>query len=111
MWRGPSWAVGQDATAPPSPPAPPTGSPGPAAAESVVVTSQELDISREMIVPSLGATRYTIGPDRLDSQAGGENAPFYQTILRFRGEAPDSSCHLHCRAEHADLQYRMRCVL
>src|SRR5262249_56689041 len=41
--------------------------------EQVVVTSQELDISREAIVPSLGATRYTVGPDRIDSQArGGE---------------------------------------
>ena len=38
-----------------------TGSPGTATAESVVVTSQELDISREQIVPSLGATRYTVG--------------------------------------------------
>ena len=37
--------------------------------EQVVVTSQELDVSREAIVPSLGATRYTVGPDRLDSQA------------------------------------------
>ena len=62
-------AMAQDATASPSPSASPTGSPGTATAESVVVTSQELDISREQIVPSLGATRYTVGPDRLDSQA------------------------------------------
>src|SRR5260370_5230565 len=61
----------------------PSASPGTATAESVTVTSQELDISREAIVPSLGATRYTIGPVRLDSQARAENAPFNQTILRF----------------------------
>src|SRR2546430_12923805 len=54
----------------------PSASPGTATAESVTVTSQELDVSREAIVPSLGATRYTIGPDRLHSQAQGENAPF-----------------------------------
>jgi hypothetical protein len=30
----------------------------------VIVQSQEMDITRESIVPSLGATRYTIGPDR-----------------------------------------------
>src|SRR5690349_7676922 len=58
-----------------------SASPGTAAAQSVTVTSQELDLSREAIVPSLGATRYTIGPDRLDSQAQGENAPFNETIL------------------------------
>src|SRR4029077_1586449 len=63
---------------------------GTATAEQVTVTSQELDISREAIVPSLGATRYTVGPDRLDSQAQGENAPFNQTILRFPGVAQDS---------------------
>jgi hypothetical protein len=36
-------------------------------------------------VPSLGATRYTVGPDRLNQQARGEDAPFNQTILRFPG--------------------------
>ena len=106
-----SMAMAQDATASPSPSASPTGSPGTATAESVVVTSQELDISREQIVPSLGATRYTVGPDRLDSQAQGENAPFNQTILRFPGVAQDSFGQLHVRGEHANLQYRIDDVL
>src|SRR6202022_2836851 len=58
-----------------SAPAPsPSASPGTTTAERVTVPSQELDISREAIVPSLGATRYTIGPDRLNSQAQGEHA-------------------------------------
>ena len=104
-------AMAQDPTASPSPSASPTGSPGTATAESVVVTSQELDISREQIVPSLGATRYTVGPDRLDSQAQGENAPFNQTILRFPGVAQDSFGQLHVRGEHANLQYRIDDVL
>jgi hypothetical protein len=109
-------AIGQDA-APPSPnPSPsPTPSvaatPGPASVEQVVVTSQELDISREAIVPSLGSTRYTVGPDRLESQAQGESAPFNQTILRFPGVAQDSFGQLHVRGEHANLQYRIDDVL
>src|SRR5438105_1628806 len=95
-----------------STPAPsPSASPGTATAQSVNVTSQELDISREAIVPNLGATRYTIGPDRLDSQAQGENAPFNQTILRFPGVAQDSFGQLHVRGEHANLQYRIDDVL
>ncbi|HEY1893698.1 MAG TPA: TonB-dependent receptor [Chthoniobacterales bacterium] len=106
-----SMAMAQDPTASPSPSASPTGSPGTATAENVVVTSQELDISREQIVPSLGATRYTVGPDRLDSQAQGENAPFNQTILRFPGVAQDSFGQLHVRGEHANLQYRIDDVL
>src|SRR4029077_8407779 len=93
-------------------PAPsPSASPGTATAESVTVTSQELDLSREAIVPSLGATRYTISADRIDSQAQGENAPFNQTILRFPAVAQDSFGQLHVRGEHANLQYRIDDVL
>src|SRR3954454_3384306 len=102
-------ALGQDA-APAS--ASPSSSPASTAeTERVVVQSQEFDVSREAIVPNLGATRYTIGPDRLDSQAQGENAPFNQTILRFPGVAQDSFGQLHVRGEHANLQYRIDDVL
>jgi hypothetical protein len=109
---GASIAMAQEAvpTAPSSLPAT-SATPGTATAEEVVVQSQELDISREAIVPNLGATRYTVGPDRLDSQAQGENAPFNQTILRFPGVAQDSFSQLHVRGEHANLQYRIDDVL
>src|ERR1700756_1588075 len=81
-------ALGQDASQASTSPSPsPTGT---SEVERVVVQSQEFDISREQIVPSLGATRYTVGPDRLNSQAQGENAPFNQTMLRFPGVAQDS---------------------
>jgi TonB-dependent receptor-like protein len=93
-------------------PAPsPSASPKTAQAEQVTVTSQELDVSREAIVPNLGATRYTIGPDRIDSQAQGENAAFNETVLRFPGVARDSFGQLHVRGEHANLQYRIDDVL
>ena len=62
-------------------------------------------------MPSLGATRYTVGPDRLGEQAQGEDAPFNQTILRFPGVAQDSFGQLHVRGEHANLQYRLDDVL
>src|SRR5438552_15149018 len=105
-------ATGQDVvptTATPAPSA--TATPGTATTEEVVVTSEELDISREQIVPSLGATRYTVGPDRLDSQARGEDAPFNQTMLRFPAATQDSFGQLHVRGEHANLQYRIDDVL
>jgi outer membrane cobalamin receptor len=103
-------AIGQNAVAPS--PTPTSGAnPGTATVEQVVVTSQELDVSREAIVPSLGATRYTVGPDRLSSQAQGENAPFNQTVLRFPGVTQDSFSQLHVRGEHANLQYRIDDVL
>src|SRR5438045_2863861 len=102
-----SAAFAQDAVQPTASPTPATT----AETDRVVVQSQELDISREQIVPSLGATRYTVGPDRLDSQAQGENASFNQTILRFPGMAQDSFSQLHVRGEHANLQYRIDDVL
>src|SRR5881396_372985 len=101
--------LGQDAA-----PASASPSPSPASTaetERVVVQSQEMDITREQIVPSLGATRYTVGPDRLESQAQGESAPFNQTLLRFPGVAQDSFGQLHVRGEHANLQYRIDDVL
>src|SRR3954462_1634752 len=101
---------GQEAVSSPSPS--PTGSPsGMAQVQDVIVQSQELDVSREQIVPNLGATRYTVGPDRLDSQAQGEEAPFNQTILRFPGVAQDSFGQIHVRGEHGNLQYRIDDVL
>src|SRR5467141_5175880 len=109
---GASIAMAQtDVTAGPSSTPSTSATPGTATAQSVQVTSNELDISRKAIVPNLGATRYTIGPDRLDSQAQGENAPFNQTILRFPGVAQDSFGQLHVRGEHANLQYRIDDVL
>lgn len=62
-------------------------------------------------MPSLGATRYTVGPDRLNQQALGEDAGFNQTILRFPGVAQDSFGQLHVRGEHANLQFRINDVL
>ena len=111
MLSGARMAIAQNAVALPTPSASPTGSPGTATAPSVVVTSEELDISREQIVPSLGATRYTVGPDRLGQQSQSQDAPFNQTILRFPGVAQDSFGQLHLRGEHANLQYRLDDVL
>src|SRR5437899_630693 len=102
-----SAAIAQDAVQPAASPTPAVT----AETDRVVVQSEALDISREQIVPSLGATRYTVGPDRLDSQAQGENASFNQTILRFPGVAQDSFGQLHVRGEHANLQYRIDDVL
>src|SRR6202140_4608644 len=112
MLCGASMASAQDAVMASASPTPSTtATPGTAMAEQVVVTSEKLDISREEIVPSLGATDYNIGIQQIDNESQGENAPFNQTILRFPGVAQDSFGQLHVRGEHANLQYRIDDVL
>src|ERR1051326_1190617 len=110
FWASVTSAQNLTPVAPSSPPSA-TAAPGTETTEQVVVTSHALDISREAIVPSLGATRYAVGPDRIESQARGENAPFNQTMLQFPSVAQDSFGQLHVRGEHANLQYRIDDVL
>jgi hypothetical protein len=70
-----------------------------------------LNQAREQIVPSLGATEYTISTEQLNDQAQGVSAPFNQVILRAPGAAQDSFGQIHLRGEHANLQYRINDVL
>ena len=77
------------------------------------VVSDTLDLAREDIVPSLGATSYEITSAQIATLSQGANAPFSQVILRAPGVAQDSSANgdLHIRGEHANLQYRINNVL
>ena len=72
-----------------------------------------LNEAREQIVPSLGATAYTINAAQIETESQGANAPFNQLILRAPGVAEDSAENgdLHVRGEHANLQYRIDDVL
>src|SRR6267142_7214855 len=49
----------------------------------------KLDEAREQIVPSLGATAYSLSREQIASQAQGENAGFNQVLLRTPGMAQD----------------------
>ena len=77
--------------------------------KQVVVGS--LDVSREQIVPSLGASAYAVSSARLDDQIQGANSPFNQVLLRTPSVAQDSYGQVHLRGEHANLQYRINDVL
>jgi len=77
----------------------------------VDVVAKALDVSRNEILPSLGATKYTVTSDQIANQSQGDNAPINQTILRFPGVVQDSYSQLHVRGEHANLQYRIDGVL
>ena len=78
---------------------------------SQVVVVGQLDTVRDEIVPSLGATKYTIRQPQLQNEAQGSNAPFNKVILQAPGVAQDSYGQLHVRDEHANLQFRIDDVL
>ena len=77
----------------------------------VDVVAKTLDVSRDQILPSLGATQYTVTSSQIAAQSQGDNAPINQTILRLPGVTQDSYSQLHVRGEHANLQYRIDGVM
>ncbi len=80
--------------------------------DPVVVTDQ-LDETRGLIQPSLGATSFIMDQQQILNLPQGADAPFSQVLLRAPGVAEDSAANgdLHVRGEHANLQYRINDVL
>ncbi len=93
------------------PPAPSGGSQAIQLPEVTVVG--ELDQTRQSIVPSLGATVYTIDQQDIQDLSEGENIPFSKLVLRFPGVSQDSAAagSFHVRDDHANVQYRIDDVL
>src|ERR1700722_17393749 len=75
--------------------------------------SAKLDVARNQIQPSLGATQYTFDTNQINNIPGGQNASFNELLLRAPGVVQDSATSggLHVRGEHANLQYRINGVL
>lgn len=73
----------------------------------------QLDQARQQIVPSLGATEYTIGQEEIQDLTAGDNIPLGKLVLRFPGVSQDSAASgsFHVRDEHANVQYRIDDVL
>jgi hypothetical protein len=73
----------------------------------------QLDRDREQIVPSLGATVYTIDQQEIQDLSQGENVPFSKLVLRLPGVSQDSAASgsFHVRDDHANVQYRIDDVL
>jgi outer membrane receptor protein involved in Fe transport len=101
-----------DAQALPVPaPSPPSAS-QPVQIPEVTVIGQ-LDQARQQIVPSLGATVYTIDQQDIQDLSQGENIPFSKLVLRLPGVSQDSAASgsFHVRDDHANVQYRIDDVL
>jgi outer membrane receptor for ferrienterochelin and colicin len=80
--------------------------------EEVTVIGK-LDQTRQEIVPSLGATVYTISQEDIQNLTQGENLPFSKLLLRLPGVSQDSAASgsFHVRDDHANVQYRIDDVL
>jgi len=74
------------------------------------VIAQRLDLARQQIQPSLGATTYNFSPEALQNIPQGEAAPLNQVLLQAPGTAQDSFGQIHLRGEHANIQYRLNGV-
>ena len=74
------------------------------------VVSKRLDVARQQIEPSLGATRYDFSAQALQDIPQGDNSPLNQVLLQAPGVAEDSFGQIHVRGEHANVQYRINGV-
>jgi outer membrane cobalamin receptor len=74
------------------------------------VIAKKLDVARQEIQPSLGASSYNFSSEALQTIPQGENAPLNQVLLQAPGVAQDSFGQIHLRGEHANVQYRLNGV-
>src|SRR5438105_10815195 len=74
------------------------------------VVAKQLDIARQQIQPSLGATVYDFGRQAIETQPQGDNQSFNRLLLQAPGVTQDSFGQLHVRNEHANTQFRINGV-
>ncbi len=96
-----------DATVPQAAPA----SAGGGLSLDVDVIAKELDIARQQIEPSLGASVYNFGRQAIATQPQGDNQPLNRLLLQAPGVAQDSFGQIHVRGDHANLQYRLNGII
>jgi outer membrane receptor protein involved in Fe transport len=83
----------------------------PANKSNIVITGRRLDVARDSITPSLGASQYTFDKEALEKQPGGTNLTLNKSLLQAPGVVQDSYGVIHVRNEHANLQYRLNGVI
>jgi len=85
--------------------------PAPVKGGDIVITGRRLDVARDSITPSLGASQYTFNKQSLEKQPGGTNLSLNKSLLQAPGVTQDSYGTIHIRNEHANLQYRLNGVI
>jgi outer membrane receptor protein involved in Fe transport len=82
-----------------------------AGGSAIVITGRRLDVARDSITPSLGASKYTFDREALEKQPGGTNLSLNKSLLQAPGVVQDSYGVIHVRNEHANLQYRLNGII
>jgi outer membrane receptor protein involved in Fe transport len=77
----------------------------------VNVVAKQLDIARQSIQPTLGASVYEFGRQAIATQPQGDNQPLNRLLLQAPGVTQDSFGQIHVRGDHANLQYRLNGVI
>ncbi len=77
----------------------------------LVVQSRRLDVARNAIAPSLGASRYEIDRQAIQQLPQGDNARLTDVLLQAPGVVQEAFGDLHVRGDHRSLQYRVNGVL
>ena len=76
----------------------------------ITVTARRLDVAREQVEPSLGASAYTLSNEAIENRPGGETTNIARILLQVPGVAPDGADGLLVRGA-AGLQYRINNVI
>lgn len=92
-------------------PASPASAANAAPNADIVITGRRLDVARDSITPSLGASKYTFDREALEKQPGGTNLTLNKSLLQAPGVVQDSYGVIHVRNEHANLQYRLNGII
>src|SRR5690349_7746740 len=64
--------------------------PAPVRGSDIVVTGRRLDVARDSITPSPGASQYTFNKQSLEKQPGGTNLSLNKSLLQAPGVTQDS---------------------
>ncbi|MDB5691343.1 MAG: hypothetical protein JWO81_406 [Alphaproteobacteria bacterium] len=76
----------------------------------ITITARRLDVARERVEPSLGASTYTLTNDAVENRPGGETTNLGRVLLQVPGVAQDGSGRLLVRGR-SGLQYRINNVV
>jgi outer membrane cobalamin receptor len=77
-------------------------------------TFERFDTARKTLLPTIGATSYTLTREAIETLPQGDNTPFDRLLLQAPGVVADSAAShpdFHIRNEYANAQYRINGIL